>query len=188
MLCRGRIIQTLFAPHGDGWGGVFGNPPFVRHSSVRLVSGESHALRPVIRAKRRLMRTESRAFTPGVPCNTTAAHHAAPLGSRRRSAPPLNFATRNLQKWQEVNEDELRDEIFTSNFQPPFSRGAFKVGFKQKLVTRVTRVAHVPRWSKIQVRSPGACRLQGRLQARSAQNNFQSPFRCGALKVAFKVA
>ena len=30
-----------------GGGGVFGNPPFVWHSSVRLVSGESHALRPV---------------------------------------------------------------------------------------------------------------------------------------------
>ena len=75
----------------------------------------------------------------GVPCNTTATHPAAPLGSRRRSAPPLSFATRNLQKWQEVNEDELCDEIFTSNFQSPFRRGALKVAFKQKLVPRITR-------------------------------------------------
>ena len=123
---------------------------------------------------------------PGIPCNTTATHPAAPLGSRRRSAPPLSFATRNLQKWQEVNEDELRDENFTSNFQSPFRRGALKVGFKQKLVARVTRVAHVPRWSKIQARSPAPCWLQGYLQARSTQSNFQSPFRRGALKVTFK--
>ena len=150
----------MIAPHGDGWGGVFGIPPFAWHSSVRLVSGDSLAHSPASRAIRRLMRTECRAFTSGFPCNTTATHPAAPLGSRRRSAPPLSFATRNLQKWQEVNEDELRDENFTSNFQSPFRRGALKVGFKQKLVPRVTRVAHVPRWSKIQARSPGACRLQ----------------------------
>ena len=57
----------------------------------------------------------------GFPCNTTATHPAAPLGSRRRCAPPLSFATRNLQKWQEVNEDELCDEIFTSNFSSSLS-------------------------------------------------------------------
>ena len=37
------------ATHGDGRGGVFGNPPFVRHSSVRPVSGDSLALLPVNR-------------------------------------------------------------------------------------------------------------------------------------------
>ena len=126
---------------------------------------------------------------PGIPCNTTATHPAAPLGSRRRSAPPLSFATRNLQKWQEVNEDELCDENFTSNFQSPFrrgalkaafkqklvahTRGALKAAFKQKLVPRVTRVAHVPRRRKIQVRSPAPCWLQGCLQARSTQSSIQ---------------
>ena len=124
------------------------------------------------------MRTEGRAFTPGFPCNTTATHPAAPLGSRRRSAPPLNFATRNLQKWQEVNEDELCDEEFARDFHVAFKRGAPKAAFKQKLVARVTRVTHVPRWSKIQVRSPGACRLQGRLQ--SAERHTAS------LKATFK--
>ena len=100
------------------------------------------------------MHTECRAVTPGFPCNTTATHPAAPLGSRRRSAPPLSFATRNLQKWQELNEDELRDEEFAKNFHVAFRRGALKAAFKQKLVPRVTRVAHVPRRRKIQARSP----------------------------------
>ena len=134
------------------------------------------------------MRTEGRAFTPGFPCNTAATHPAAPLGSRRRSAPPLSFATRNLQKWQEVNEDELCDENFTSNFQSPFRCGALKAAFKQKLVARVALVAHVPRRSKIQAHSPAPCWLQGYLQARSTQSNFQSPFMCVALKAAFKEA
>ena len=92
--------------------------------------------------------------------------------------------TRGTIDFQARDNFELRDEDLQGNFRC----GALKVGFKQKLVPRVTRVAHVPRWSKIQVRSPAPCWLQGYLQARSAQSNFQSPFRRGALKAAFKVA
>ena len=38
-------------------------------------------------------------------------------------------------------------ELHQSAFKASFRRGALKVGFKQKLVPRVTRVAHVPRRS-----------------------------------------
>ena len=148
----------MIAPHGDGLGGVFGIPPFAWRSSVRLVSGDSLAHSPASRAIRRLMRTECRAFTSGFPCNTTATHPAAPLGSRS-GASRWEFSVGR----QEGEGEELRDEIFTSNFQSPFrcgalkvafkqklvahTREALKVGFKQKLVPRVTRVAHVPRRS-----------------------------------------
>jgi len=73
--------------------------------------------------------------------------------------------TRGTFDFQEGDNFELRAENFTSNFQSSLRCGALKAAFKQKLVTRVTRVAHVPRWSKIQVRSPAPCRLQGRLQS-----------------------
>ena len=104
------------APHGDGRGGVFGNPPFVRHSSVRLVSGESHALRPVARAKRRLMRTESRAFTSGFPCNTTATHPAAPLGSGElRAKKGIKVGSRNAPVPIGIRfPDEHREELSQS--------------------------------------------------------------------------
>ena len=45
---------------------------------------------------------------------------------------------------------ELRDKEFARKFQVQSA----KVAFKQKLVPRVTRVAHVPRRRKIQARSP----------------------------------
>jgi len=61
--------------------------------------------------------------------------------------------TRETFDFQEEDSLELRAENFTSNFQSSFRRGALKVAFKQKLVPRVTRVAHVPRRSKIQARS-----------------------------------
>ena len=73
--------------------------------------------------------------------------------------------TRETFDFQEEDSLELRAENFTSNFKVSFRRGALKVAFKQKLVPLVTRVAHVPRWSKIQARSPAPCRLQGRLQS-----------------------
>jgi hypothetical protein len=73
--------------------------------------------------------------------------------------------TRGTIDFQARDNLELRDEEFARNFHVAFKRGAPKVAFKQKLVPRVTRVAHVPRRSKIQARSPGACRLQGRLQS-----------------------
>jgi len=72
--------------------------------------------------------------------------------------------TRGTFDFQARDNFELRAGNFTSNFQSSFRRGALKVAFKQKLVPRVTRVAHGPRWSKIQVRSPGHCWLQGSLQ------------------------
>ena len=55
--------------------------------------------------------------------------------------------TRVTFDFQEEDSLELRAENFTSNFQSSFRRGALKAAFKQKLVARVTRVAHVSRRS-----------------------------------------
>ena len=116
----------MIAPHGDGLGGVFGIPPFAWHSSVRLVSGDSLAHSPASRAIRRLMRTECRAVTPGFPCNTTATHPAAPLGSRS-GASRWEFSVGR----QEGEGEELRDEEFARNFHVAFKSGALKVAFKE---------------------------------------------------------
>ena len=91
-------------------GGVVFSGPSLQSALVRRICQRSVGSR--LLRNRRPYAAKCRAFFPGVPCNTTATHPAAPLGSRRYSAPPLNFATRNLQKWQEVNEDELCDEEF----------------------------------------------------------------------------
>ena len=58
--------------------------------------------------------------------------------------------TRGTIDFQARDNFELR----AGNLQGNFRCGALKVGFKQKLVPRVTRVAHVTRRSKIQARSP----------------------------------
>ena len=106
---RLRICHYIVrATHGDGRGGVFGNPPFNRHSFAALVSGwsardcqwQSAALcgeMPCLLSRllaatslRSCARLRLRGFPPkaslyygafGVPCNTTATHPAAPLGS-----------------------------------------------------------------------------------------------------------
>ena len=68
--------------------------------------------------------------------------------------------TRGTFDFQARDNFELRAGNFTRNFkvfsgaerskqafQSPFRRGVLKVAFKQKLVPRVTRVAHVTRRS-----------------------------------------
>ena len=78
---------------GMGGEGVFGSLPFMARSSVRLVSGDSHArVCPSGQTSCRLMRTECRFAIPGVPCNTFTAHPAAPLGSGAAFRRPVSFA------------------------------------------------------------------------------------------------
>ena len=55
--------------------------------------------------------------------------------------------TRGAFDFQARDNFGLRAGNFTSNFQSPFMYEVLKVGFKQKLVPRVPRVAHVPRRS-----------------------------------------
>ena len=55
--------------------------------------------------------------------------------------------TRGTIDFQARDSFELRDEEFAKNSHVAFKSGALKVAFKQKLVPRVTRVAHVPRRS-----------------------------------------
>ena len=120
MTCATRVTRGTF-DFQEGFslrkvmGGVVFSGPSLQSALVRRTCQRSVGSR--LLRNRRPYAAKCRAFFPGIPCNTTATHPAAPLGSGRRSAPPLSFATRNLQKWQEVNEDELCDEEFTSNFQ-----------------------------------------------------------------------
>ena len=55
--------------------------------------------------------------------------------------------TRGTFDFQARDNFELRDKEFARNFHVAFKREALKVAFKQKLVPRVPRVAHVARRS-----------------------------------------
>ncbi len=100
------------APHGDGRGGVFGNPPFNRHSFAALVSGRSA----------RDCLWQSAALCGEMSCllfGHPVQHHRHPS----RSSAWFNAA--------QCAALELCDEEFASNFQSPFRCGALKVGFKE---------------------------------------------------------
>ena len=55
--------------------------------------------------------------------------------------------TRGTFDFQARDNLELRDKEFAGNFKASFRCEALKAAFKQKLVPRVTRVAHVARRS-----------------------------------------
>ena len=77
------------APHGDGREGVFGALTALRRSFGAPVSVSSARDR---QRRSAASRTEMPRRTPCVPCNTFAAHPAAPLGSRAAFRRPVGFA------------------------------------------------------------------------------------------------